>query len=203
MPSICTFLLSSHIKWLNCRQFGSGAEVWYGHFGTSAKLFGQFGRICLESWCCRSVLGPNCLGSKVSVHLGFDSVDDDDNWKVLTLGLEFVLGKCWVSSGLTEQNSKSDAGRNYYSLEVRVAYLYIGRFTCLSLPICVMMCLKYLLVFLEISLATRFHLMCNHYSVASVCGSFVKWMLSNAVLCRFGLWIAHRHALVYLGGHCT
>jgi len=69
-----------------------------------------------------------------------------------------VLGKCWVSSGLTEQNSKSDAGRNYYSLEVRVAYLYIGRFTCLSLPICVMMCLKYLLVFLEISLATRFHL---------------------------------------------
>jgi len=95
VPSICAFLLSSHIEWLNCRQFGSGAEVWYGHFGTSAKLFGQFGRICLESWCCRSVLGPNCLGSKVSVHLGFDSVDDDDNWKVLTLGLEFVLGKCW------------------------------------------------------------------------------------------------------------
>ena len=63
---LCLFLLRSHTKkWPNCRQFGIGAEVSYGHFGTgtelshehfgtSAKLSGHFGPVSMVPKCFRS-----------------------------------------------------------------------------------------------------------------------------------------------------
>ena len=39
------------------RQFGTGAEVSYGHFGTGAEVSGHFGPVSMV---------PKCLGSEVS-----------------------------------------------------------------------------------------------------------------------------------------
>jgi len=62
-------------KWTNCRQIGTGAEESYDtsalvpncRMATSEPL-PNYPDISDPSPWCRSVLGPKCLGSKVSVH---------------------------------------------------------------------------------------------------------------------------------------
>jgi len=51
-------------------QFGTGAEVSYGHFGTSAEM----------SWV-RSVLGPKCLDTKILTDVMRAYVTDDAHYR--------------------------------------------------------------------------------------------------------------------------
>ena len=46
-------------NWPICRQFGTGAKVWHGHYTTSAELSRHFRPVSMV---------PKCLGSDVSVH---------------------------------------------------------------------------------------------------------------------------------------
>jgi len=57
-PTLYTYKLGyTRYVCLRSRQFGTSAEVSFGHFGTSAELSGHFGT---------SLMVPKCLGSEVS-----------------------------------------------------------------------------------------------------------------------------------------